>query len=272
LPHAEGEVSRVSIPTGLLLNGFDVFLLVFVRMTGLFVVAPVFGRRNIPTYFKIGFSFFMALILVNTSAVQAVQYDDTILAYVLLVIKEFMVGLAMGFTAYVVITAVYVAGEIIDMQVGFSIANVMDPISNVQIPMTSNVYFIISMLLFLAMDGHHMLIKALFDSFASLPLGTASFDASLADGLMNVFATVFATGFKIAAPVVAAVLVTDIALGTISRMVPQLNIFVIGMPLKILMGLLVLMVTIPAFVAVMKGLFSLMDGSVLEFIKDLKPG
>lgn len=262
----------MSVPAGLLLNGFDVFLLVFVRMTGLFVIAPIFGRRNVPAYFKIGFSFFIALILVNTTAVQSIQYDDSILAYTLLIVKEFMVGLTMGFTAYIVISAVYVAGEIIDMQVGFSIANVMDPISNVQIPMTSNVYFIISMLLFLSMDGHHMLIKALFDSFATLPPGMASFDASLADGLIGVFSTVFATGFKIAAPIVAAVLITDIALGTISRMVPQLNIFVIGMPLKILLGLFVILVTIPAFITIMKGLFSLMDSSVLDFIKDLKPG
>ena len=260
------------IPAGLLLNGFDVFLLVFVRMTGLFVVAPIFGRRNIPTYFKIGFSFFSALILVNTTAVQNFQFDQSILAYTMLVMKEFLVGMSIGFIAYIAFTAIYVAGEIIDMQIGFGVVNVMDPVSNIQVPVTSNIYFIMSMLLFLSMNGHHVLIKALFDSFTTLPLGTAVFDASLADGLMAVFGTVFATGFKIAAPIVAAILLTDVALGTISRMVPQLNIFVIGMPLKIFVGLIILLITIPMFISVMEMIFKAMDGSMLNFIKELKPG
>lgn len=267
-----GEVWGVPIPAGLLLNGFDVFLLVFVRMTGLFVVAPIFGRRNIPTYFKIGFSFFTALILVNTTAVQAFQYDDSILAYTLLVIKEFIVGISIGFIAYMVFTAIYIAGEIIDMQIGFGIVNVIDPISNIQVPLTSNLYFIISMLLFISLNGHLVLIKALFDSFSTLPLGTAAFDASLTDELMDLFITVFTTGFKIAAPIVAVILITDVALGTISRMVPQLNIFVIGLPLKIFVGFLILVLTVPVFLTVMETIFKAMDGSVLDFIKELKPG
>lgn len=259
------------IPIGLLLNGFDVFLLVFVRMTGLFVVAPIFGRRNIPTYFKIGFSFFTALILVNTTAVQNFQHDESILAYTLLVMKEFIVGMSIGFIAYLAFTAIYVAGEIIDMQIGFGVVNVMDPVSNIQVPVTSNIYFIMSMLLLLSMNGHHVLIKALFDSFTALPLGSAVFDASLADLLMAVFSAVFVTGFKIAAPVVASILITDVALGTVSRMVPQLNIFVIGMPLKIFIGLIILLITIPMFINVMEEIFKSMDGSMLNYIKELKP-
>ncbi len=259
------------IPAGLILNGFDVFLLVFVRMTGLFVTAPIFGRRNMPAYFKIGFSFFTALILVNTTAVQDFQYDESIMAYTLLVMKEFLVGISIGFIAYIAFTAIYVAGEIIDMQIGFGVVNVMDPVSNIQVPVTSNIYFIMSMLLLLSMNGHHVLIKALFDSFVALPLGTAVFDASLADGLMLVFGTVFATGFKIAAPVVASILITDVALGTVSRMVPQLNIFVIGMPLKIFVGLIILLITIPMFMTVMEIIFKAMDGSILNYIRELKP-
>jgi flagellar biosynthetic protein FliR len=261
----------VQIPAGLLLNGFDVFMLVFVRMTGLFVVSPIFGRRNIPTYFKIGFSFFISLILVNTTAVQGFQYDGSILAYTLLAIKEFIVGMSIGFIAYIAFTAIYVAGEIIDMQMGFGVVNVMDPVSNIQVPVTSNLYFIMSMLLLLLMNGHHMLIKTIFDSFTTLPLGTVVFDASLADGLIAVFGTVFVTGFKIAAPVVAAILITDVALGTISRMVPQLNIFVIGMPLKIFIGLIILLITMPMFMNIMESIFKSMDGSMLNYIKELKP-
>ena len=258
-------------PAGLLLNGFDIFLLVFVRMTGLFVVAPIFGRRNIPTYFKIGFSFFMALILINTMTLQAPDYDENILSYVALVAKEFIVGLTIGFVAYLAFTAIYVAGEIIDMQIGFGVVNVIDPMSNIQVPISSNLYFIISMLVLMALNGHHVLIRALYDSFTTIPLGSAVFDAGLTDLLIGMFSNIFFIGFKIAAPVVAAVLITDVALGTISRMVPQLNVFVIGMPLKIIVGLLVMLVTIPMFMLVLDSVFKIMDGSVLEYIKGIGP-
>ena len=155
----------MQLPAGLVINGFEVFLLVFVRMTGLFVVAPIFGRRNVPSYFKIGFSFFISLILINTTVLHSVTYSDSIPGYVLLVVKEFLVGLSMGYVAYLSYTAIYIAGELIDMKIGFGVVNVMDPMSNIQVPITSNLYFIASMLILLAMDGHHMLIRALYDSF-----------------------------------------------------------------------------------------------------------
>jgi flagellar biosynthetic protein FliR len=262
----------LQVPAGLLVNGFDMFLLVLVRMTGLFVVAPIFGRRNIPAYMKIGFSFFISLILVNTTVIQAAQYDDNLLSYALLVIKEFMVGLTMGFIAYITYTAIYIAGEVIDMQIGFGVVNVMDPMSNIQVPVTSNVYFIISMLVLLSINGHHMLIKSLYDSYKSLPPGLAEFDADMSDSLMNLFGTVFATGFKIAAPVVAAIFIADVALGIISKMVPQMNIFVIGMPLKIIVGLVILAITIPVFVSVMEYVFGLMDTGISDYLKELVPG
>ncbi len=261
----------VQIPAGMIINGIDAFLLVFVRMTGLFVVAPIFGRRNIPTYFKIGFSFFCALIIINTTVIQSINYLNSIPGYALLIMKEFLVGLAIGFVAYMAYTAIYIAGEIIDRQIGFGIANVLDPISNIQVPLTSNMYFIISMLLFLMMDGHHMLIQTLFDSFQSLPLGAAVFNEELVGGISGLFTTVLAIGFRIAAPIVAAILITDISLGTISKMVPQINIFVIGMPLKIIVGMVILIITIPLYISVMESVFKLMNTSMLDFIKELGP-
>jgi flagellar biosynthetic protein FliR len=240
-------------------------------MTGLFVIAPIFGRNNIPRYFKVGFSFFTALILATTTGLENIKVQETILAYALLIIKEFLVGLSIGFIAYISYNAIYIAGEIIDMHIGFGMVSVLDPVSNIQVPVTSNIYFIISMLLFLLINGHHMLIKALFNSFATLPIGTAVFDASLADGLMEVFSAIFSTGFKIAAPVIAATFMCEIALGTISRMVPQLNIFVVGMPLKIVIGLVVLLLTIPIFVNVMESIFGTMQGNILDYIEELKP-
>ena len=261
----------MDIPLKPLLNGLDVFLLVFVRMTGLFVIAPIFGRRNIPAYLKIGFSFFLAVILVNTVPFKSPGNFENIYVFILLVFKEFIVGITIGYVSYLIFSAIYVAGQLIDMQIGFGMVNVLDPVSNIQVPITANFYFIISMLVFLSFNGHHVLIKALFDSYSIIPLGGAVFNNSLMNHIILIFTDLFVIGFKIAAPIITAILLTDITLGIISRTVPQLNVFVVGMPLKIIVGLLIMVITIPAVLSLTQGLVSKMSGDMFIFIKDMGP-
>lgn len=259
----------MELPVGILLNGFDAFILIFVRMTGLFVIAPIFGRRNIPIYFKIGFSFMLALILVNTITVPKLDYSNSIYGYTLLVLKEFLVGITIGYVSYLAFTAIYMAGQIIDMQVGFGMVNVLDPVSNIQVPITSNFYFIMSMLVFLSFNGHHALIRALFDSYNIIPIGTAAFNNNLMNDIIHVFGNIFIIGFKISAPVLAAILITDVALGVVSKSVPQLNFFVIGMPLKIFLGLIVIVITIPMFISMVDVIINGMNSEMYNFIKDM---
>lgn len=262
----------MNLPLGIVINGIDAFILIFVRMTGLFVVAPIFGRRNIPTIMKIGFSFLLALLLVNTVKTTGLNQYESIYEFVFLVIKEFIVGITIGYVSNLVLNAIYLAGQLIDMQIGFGIVNVLDPMSNIQVPITANFYFMISMLVFIAVNGHYVLIKALFDSYNTVPLGGAVFGTGLMEDIIRVFGSIFTIGFKIAAPITAAILIADITLGVISRTVPQLNVFVVGMPLKILLGLLVLVLTIPMFIMVLENLFDVMNGETVKFIKDMVPG
>jgi len=253
----------------MILNGFDIFILVFVRMTGLFVIAPIFGRRNVPTYFKIGFSLMLALVMINTINIPKLDYYNNIYAYTFLVFKEFIVGLTIGYVSYLTLTAIYMAGQIIDMQVGFGMVNVLDPVSNIQVPITSNFYFIMSMLVFLAFNGHHALIRALFDSYNIIPLGAAAFNNSLMNDIIRAFGNIFLIGFKISAPIIAAILITDIALGVISRTVPQLNFFVVGMPLKIFLGIVVMILTVPMFISVVDVLINGMNNEMYNFMRDM---
>ncbi|MCX7841515.1 MAG: flagellar biosynthetic protein FliR [Clostridia bacterium] len=262
----------MELPAGMLLNGFDAFILIFVRMTGIFVIAPIFGRRNIPAYFKIGLSLMMALILINTVSIPKLDYFDNIFALAFLVFKEFIVGLTLGYVSYLVFASIYMAGQIIDMQVGFGMVNVLDPVSNIQVPITSNFYFIMSMLVFLAFNGHHALIKALFESYSHIPLGQAVFDNNLMDDIVRAFGNIFLLGFKISAPIVAAILITDVTLGVISRSVPQLNFFVVGMPVKILIGLLVMVLTVPIFISMVDILINGMNNEMLRFMRDMGSG
>jgi flagellar biosynthetic protein FliR len=250
---------------------WDGFLLVFIRVTGLFVVSPVFGRQNIPAYYKIGFSFFMAIILTYSIPVPDLGSYNSIFAFILLAAKEFLIGLALGYISYIIITAIYLAGQMIDMHIGFGMVSVFDPVSNIQIPVTADLYFILTMLVFLAIDGHHLLIYTLSESFSRLPTGSALIiEKPLIDSVVRLFGSVFVISFKIAAPVTAAILVVDVALGVISKAVPQVNVFIVGLPIKILIGLLVILLTLAAFRNIVHVITAGMQSEMTNFIDLIK--
>jgi len=259
----------MELPLSIVLNGIDAFLLIFVRMTGLFVISPVFGRRNIPSYFKIGFSFILALILVNTVALPDISGYGNILQYAVLVAREFIVGITIGYVSYMMFSAIYLAGQAIDMQIGFGMVNILDPVSNIQVPVTSNFYFIICMLVFLAVNGHHVLIKAIFDSYSIVPLADAVLGENLVQDVVRIFGSTFVIAFKIAAPVTAAILIADVAMGVISKTIPQLNVFIVGMPLKIVLGIAVVAITMPMFIALLEALFDGMNGEMFNIMRDM---
>lgn len=251
----------MTIPLNFLLDMWDVFLLIFIRITGLFVVAPVFGRQNLPAYYKIGFSFIMAIILSYTIKNPSLGSYTSILSYILLVAKEFIIGLTLGYISYFILTSIYLAGQMIDLHIGFGMVSVFDPETNIQIPVTANFYFILTMLVFLAIDGHHLIIYTLTESFEILPIGSRlAIEQPLMDFVLKLFGSVFAISFKIAAPVTAAVLIADLALGVIAKAVPQVNVFIVGLPLKIILGLGIILITLTAF----RGIIHVLMGGMGE--------
>ena len=131
-----------------------------------------FGRRNIPVYYKVGFSFLLAVILSFSIPVPDLREYSSLLSFILLVAKEFVIGLTLGFISYLITTSIYLAGQIIDMHIGFGMVNVFDPLTNIQIPVTANFYFIVASLMLLVIDGHHLLIYTLCDSFTLFPIGS----------------------------------------------------------------------------------------------------
>lgn len=261
----------MTIPFAFLLDLWDVFLLIFIRMTGLFVISPVFGRQNIPGYYKVGFSFLLAVVVSYNIPVPDLGAYNSLIAFIFLVIKEFLVGLVLGYISYLIITALYLAGQMIDMHIGFGMVSVFDPMSNIQIPVTANLYFILTMLIFVSIDGHYLLIYAISDSFTLLPIGSRLLAGQpMIDFVVHVFASVFSIGFKIAAPVTAAIIVTDVALGVISKAVPQVNVFIIGLPLKILIGLLIILFTLSAFRNIVHVLMGGMQEEMVRFLEIIR--
>lgn len=253
------------------LNRIDIFILIIVRMTGIFVIAPIFGARNLPTYFKIGFAFMTSLIVSSTIAPVQINLNNSLIMFSVMIFKELAVGFIIGFVAYIIFTAIYIAGQIIDMQIGFGVVNIMDPMSNIQVPITGNFYYILTLLIFLMIDGHHFLIAALFKSYEILPIGSAVVTNELLSTMIRLFTDMFIIGFKISAPILMTILITDVGLGILTKTMPQLNVFIVGMPLKIFIGLVIMVITIPAFVNVVDVLNKVMTNDTFEVIEGMIP-
>jgi flagellar biosynthetic protein FliR len=253
------------------MDQFTLFLLILVRMSSLFVVTPVFGGRNVPSYLKIGLAFFCSLILVTLLKDVTVEFTD-IFSYAAIVLKELAIGIILGFTSYLVFSALYLAGQIIDTQIGFGMVNVLDPLHDTQVPLTGNFLYILTLLFFLIMNGHHVLLTALFKSYNILPVNSFVFNDVLFNNMLNIFYETFQIGFKISIPIIAASLLAEIALGILTKTVPQMNVFVIGMPLKVGVGLVTLLAMIPMYLTTMDITFNKMYDYIYLIIKSMAKG
>lgn len=233
------------------------FLLILCRISAFFVVAPIFSSRNMPVILKIGLSALISFIAFATVGME-VQVEMNAM-YLMYVIREVLVGLILGFLAYMFFTVVQIAGSLIDFQIGFGIANVIDPMSGASAPVIGNFKFMLATLLFLTLDGHHLFIKGMLESFNWIPLTNELF-AQIYDGQVSTFITesfftVFALAFQLAAPVLVALFLTDLGLGLLTRVAPQFNVFVIGIPVKILVGLIMLLVLISSISSLFQDVF-----------------
>lgn len=239
------------------LNSFPLFLLVFIRILAFFVTMPLFSYRTIPAPFKIGLSFFLAMTIFFTVDTSNIYMDHT---FIFLLVKEALVGLLIGFMAYIILSAVQVAGGFIDFQMGFAMANVMDPQTGAQGPIIGQFFYTFALLFLLAVDGHHLIIDGIVQSYQFVPL--SSFipfqNESIAEFVIKSFSMMFLIAFQISIPIVGCLFLVDVALGIIARTVPQLNVFVVGLPLKILVSFVALFIFLSLYFGLVKSLFQTM--------------
>lgn len=255
----------------LLQNHAAVFFLLLTRVSGVFLIAPFFGSINIPAYMRVGLTLTISAVLfpvVDSAA--GVKAPTGILLYALSVIAELFTGWLIGFVAYVSFSAIHMAGKIMDMQVGFSIVNVMDPTSGQQIPLIGSFLYNLGLIIFLVTNGHHMIIAALFESFQTVPLLAVSPSLGLTNLMVDFTSGIFLTGMKIAMPVTFAILLTNVGLGVLARTMPQLNIFVVGIPMQIVVGLFVLSIMLPFYIMFLDVLFNEMYGNISIALKALQ--
>lgn len=247
-----------------ILNKYQIFLIVLVRSAGIFTVSPFFSSQNISNTIKIGLTVFISAILTLTLDIDLQAID---ISPIILIIKELMTGLMIGFICYLFFSTFYTMGQIIDMNMGFGMVNVIDPQSRIQVPLMGNFYYILAMYVLLGINGHHMIIKALADSYKFIPIGSFDFSKNIAFFLIETFAKSFAIGFMLSTPIIVTISLLDLVLGILAKTMPQMNVFVIGLPLKIFIGLFIIIITMPIFNTIVSNLITLMVDRVYEFLR-----
>ncbi len=241
-----------------MLAWFVQLLLILTRVSAMFVLSPILGRQNIPAMLKLGFSLLMALIMINFYPPAAPYPFDNTIALLLSIFSELMVGFIIGFITIMFFTIVYTAGHIIDMQIGFTMAQMYDSSANTQMPISGGLLNVVMIQCFLVSGGLTKLIGIVMKTFDYIPVGGAFFPPSLAGMALDTFVNCFVLSLNVAMPVLASALLAEIGLGIIVRTAPQMNVFVVGIPIKVILGLLMLFLMTPFFVTATGPIFDMM--------------
>lgn len=224
------------------------------RILGLIAASPLLGNAAVPASVKISLGVMLAMIIAPT--VPALPATDPMsLAGLLILTQEMLVGLAMGFTIRIVFAAIEMVGEISSLTMGLGFASFFDPQTRGRSSAISQFLVMVSTLLFLSVNAHLVLLAALAESFVSLPISASPIHSGGFQQLAAWGAEIFRSGVQIALPIVAALLLTNVALGILTRAAPQLNIFGIGFPVTLGVGLLVLAMVMPYLGTPLQNLF-----------------
>jgi flagellar biosynthetic protein FliR len=248
---------------------FKVFVLVIVRFSGMIVAAPVLGSRNFPVLAKAGLAALSALVVLPALPASSYSLPDDPVEFALIGAGELLIGLGMGFVMTMVFAAIQVAGELMDMQTGFSLMNVFNPAVETQVPIFGFFFFILAVLYLLALNGHHMMIKAMASTFQEIPIGGFVLKPELVGQVSTWGSAMFYDGLLIAAPVTGAMMLTYLTMGLAGRVVPQIQLFVVGFPITISIGLLVAAVSVRVYLTVLEGTFHQMFRDVSTFIRGM---
>lgn len=226
------------------LDNFEYFLLILVRITCFVYVAPLLGQTGIPNQVKIGLSFFTSILLYSVVARPEFSYESLV-GYAVVVLKEGITGLLIGFAANICNSIVLFAGTVIDMDIGLSMASEFNPDMGTEVTLTGNFYYYLVMILMITSNFHTYLIQAIADSFSVIPIAGQAFDWDhMLNTIVRYMGDIFVIGFRIFLPFFACIMILNCVLGIMAKVAPQMNMFSVGMQLKVLVGFVVIFLTV----------------------------
>ena len=245
---------------------FVLFTLILMRMSGFVFLNPVLGRKNIPALFKTGMVFALAIGVYPSARMQDTEVTSAIVLSVLL-LKEFALGYLVGFVMQLFDMAVTYAGAVIDFQMGLSMSTVYDAQNGTQTAMTGNILQIFYLLLFFAVDGHLALIKILSESGKVVPYAGVVLGPDAARSVLNIFVECIVLAVKLAFPIIAFEFLMEIATGLLMRIIPQINLFVISIQLRVILGIIMMIFMISPAGDFLNGLITDMIGAIQNILR-----
>ena len=254
-------------------NEIDLFLIIFVRILGFLIIVPVLSTANIPGQVKTAAAAVIAWLIFISGKVSPVVYDESVAGFVIMAVKEFLTGFAAGFVVNLIFSVFYFVGQMIDYQIGFAMVSILDPLSQIQVPITGNMLYLFITVILVASGGLNAFLSAFFYSYDVLPVGASVLtdNPTLMVYMSDVMVRFLLIGVSVSMPVVGAILVLDVALGVLVKAVPQMNIFVVGMPVKVFIGLIVFMLIMPLLGSVYNLVFEESFKNIVNVIDGMAP-
>lgn len=248
----------------------EYFLLIFTRVSCFVFIAPFFGMNNTPARIRIGISFFTSALLYQVLTPAEAVVCDTVLEYALTVMKEAVTGLIIGFGANICTSIVNFAGAVVDMETGLSMVTLMDPATRQNTSITGVFYQYILMMMMIATGMYRYLFGALADTFSLIPINGAVFQGdSLLDAVITFMEDYIIIGFRIVLPVFCVILLLNAILGVLAKVSPQMNMFAVGIQLKILTGLTVMFLTVGMLSGAADFVFREMQKMIVNFVNSM---
>lgn len=234
---------------------FQSLVLILMRVSPILFMMPILNSRMIPGMLKIGLSLTVGLILLPLVKIDPRSLPREPFQFGSLMIAELMIGFILALSVQIIFAGIQMGGELVSFEMGFSMANVVDPQSEVSTTVISEFIYFLAILVFLAMDGHHWFFRAVYQSFLLLAPGEIHLRAGLYSHLLNLVGNLFVIAVKLAAPVLAVMMFIKIAMGILAKAAPQVNILMASFPLTIGIGLLFVALSIELLLAYFEGLF-----------------
>ena len=248
---------------------FERFLFVFFRVGALVLFVPILGSRQVPSSMKIGFILFLSIAIFPLVEGRPLPEPRGIFDLAIFLISDVTIGLGIAFITRLIFTAVQIAGTVVDFQMGFGVVNVIDPQTDTQVSVTAQFHNIIAVLIFLAIDAHHFIIQAIVESFFIINPAEINFASITPEYMLYLFSATFTTAVKIAAPIMAILFFLSVGLGLVARTVPQMNVFIVGFPLQIGVGLLMVGLSISFFNMLVQQQMYELPGKFMGFLRAL---
>ncbi len=247
----------------------EYYLLIFVRVAGVVSIAPIYGTKGVPRRIRVGFALCIALLVAGVTGYEPLNYT-TITGFTILIVKEAIMGLSIGLASNLCMTIINLAGMFIDREIGFTMVTEFDQTFNTNTTISAEFYNYTVLLIMLCTNMHYFIISAICDSFQVVPVGGAIYNGeSLYTLAVTFMQQYFVIGFRIALPIFISITLCNVVLGVLAKTAPQMNMFSVGIELKLILGLIVMMVMVYFLPNITEYIYGLTEDIVLNLIKTL---